>query len=199
MNDIQLGLALRSVRIKRRLRQSDLAAEVGISASSVSHVERGRFGRLSFMTLRAIAERLGVSLQLVPRSAGGEFDRIVSARHAALGELVATWIARQPGWVVAAETSFAIYGEHGIVDLLGWHEATGALVGIELKTAIVDVDELIGTMERKRRLAYRIAAERGWAARSVSVWLIVGDSKTNRRRVAEHRTLLTSGLPLDGR
>jgi hypothetical protein len=116
-----------------------------------------------------------------------------------LGERVAAWIALQPGWIVVAEVSFAIYGERGIVDLLAWHEAKSSLVVIELKTAIVDVDELIGTLDRKRRLAARIAASRGWAARSVSAWLIVGDSSTNRRRVADHRTLLTSGLPRDGR
>jgi hypothetical protein len=100
---------------------------------------------------------------------------------------------------VAAEVSFAIYGERGIIDLLAWHESTSSLAVIELKTAIVDVDELIGTLDRKRRLAAQIAASRGWAAGSVSAWLIVGDSSTNRRRVADHRTLLTSALPRDGR
>jgi len=73
------------------------------------------------------------------------------------------------------------------------------LVVIELKTAIVDVNELIGTLDRKRRLGTQIAASRGWAAGSVSGWLIVADSSTNRRRVADHRTMLTSALPQDGR
>jgi hypothetical protein len=82
---------------------------------------------------------------------------------------VAFWIGRQPGWSVVAEVSFAIYGERGVVDLLAWHEATDSLVVIELKTAIVDIDEILGTLDRKRRLAVRIAAERGWKARSVSV------------------------------
>jgi hypothetical protein len=58
---------------------------------------------------------------------------------------------------------------------------------------------LVAGGDRKRRLAPRIAALRGWTVGSVSTWLLVADSKTNRRRVAEHRTLLTSGLPLDGR
>lgn len=125
--------------------------------------------------------------------------RNVNARHAALGELVAAWIARQLGWIVAAEVSFAINGERGIIDRLAWHESSSSLVVVELKTAIVDVDELIGTLDRKRRLAARIAVARDWAARSVSAWLIVGDSSTNRRRVADHRTLLTAALPRDGR
>ena len=199
MNDLQLGLALRATRIKRRLRQCDLAKQAGVSASLVSRLEHGDLDQVSLPAIRGVAAKLGVSLEFVPRSAGGELDRVVSARHAALGERVAAWIARQPGWTAVGEVSFSMYGERGIVDLLAWHRSTTSLVVIELKTAIVDVDELIGTLDRKRRLATRIAADRGWIARSVCAWLIVGDSRTNRRRVAEHRTLLTSGLPRDGR
>jgi transcriptional regulator with XRE-family HTH domain len=199
MNDLRLGLALREARIRRRLRQCDLAAQAGVSATLVSRLEHGELDLFSLRALRRVAGKLGVSLDLMPKSAGGDLDRMVNARHAALGELVAAWIACRPGWLVAAETSFAIYGERGIVDLLAFHEATGALVVIELKTAIIDLDELIGTLDRKRRLASRIAAGRGWSARSVSTWLVVAHSRTNRRRVADHRTLLTSGLPLDGR
>jgi transcriptional regulator with XRE-family HTH domain len=199
MDDLRLGLALRAERIRRRLRQCDLAVLAGVSATVVSRLERGEFDRMSLSALRGVATKLGVSLELVARSAGNELDRLINARHAALGEQVAPWIARQPGWVVAAEVSFAIYGERGVIDLLAWHPATGSLVVIELKTAIVDVDDLLGTFDRKRRLAVRIAAGRGWNARSVSGWLIVGDSRTNRRRVAEHRTLLGTALPRDGR
>jgi transcriptional regulator with XRE-family HTH domain len=199
MNDLQLGLALRATRIKRRLRQCDLARQAGVSASVVSRLEHGDMSHVSLPALRGVAEKLGVSLEFLARSSGGDLDRVVSARHAALGERVAAWIACQPGWRGVGEVSFSIYGERGIVDLLAWHDATGSIVVIELKTAIVDVDELIGTLDRKRRLATRIAADRGWTARSVSSWLIVGDSRTNRRRVAEHRNLLDSALPRDGR
>jgi transcriptional regulator with XRE-family HTH domain len=199
MNDQQLGLALRAARIKRRLRQCDLAAHAGVSASLVSRIEHGDFGRAPFREIRGVAAKLGVTLEVIPRSHGGELDRIAGARHAALVKYVATWIGGRFGWAVAAEVSFSIYGERGIVDLLAWHEATASLVVIELKTAIVDVDELIGTLDRKRRLAPQIAAGRGWTARSVSTWLVIAGSRTNRRRVADHRVLLTSGLPLDGR
>ena len=44
----------------------------------------------------------------------------------------------------------------------------GSLVVIELKTAIVDAGELIGTLDRKRRLEARISESRARAARSVS-------------------------------
>ena len=199
MNELRLGLSLREARIRRQLRQCELAALAGVSATVVSRLEHGDVDRMPLRALRAVAGKLGVRLEVVPRSVGGDLERLVGARHAALGERVAAWIGRQPGWIVAAEVSFAIYGERGVIDLLTWHAASSSIVVIELKTAIVDVDELLGTLDRKLRLAARIGAGRGWSVRSASAWLIVGESHTNRRRVAEHRTLLGSALPRDGR
>jgi hypothetical protein len=65
-----------------------------------------------------------------------------------------------------------------------------------------DINELVGTLDRKLRLAPRIAAERGWSsgpAVKVSGWLIVAPTRTNRRRIRAHATMLRSFLPLDGR
>jgi transcriptional regulator with XRE-family HTH domain len=199
VNDLQLGLGLRAARLKRHLRQVDLAGPAGVSPSVLSRIEHGDFERVPMRALRRVAGKLGVTLEIVPRSAGGEFERVLNARHAALGESVAAWIAAHAGWVVAPEVSFSIYGERGSVDLMAWHEATGLVVVIELKTAIVDVDELLGTLDRKRRLAISVAASRGWEAGSVSVWLLISSTHTNRRRVGEHGTLLKSALPRDGR
>jgi transcriptional regulator with XRE-family HTH domain len=199
MDDLRLGLALKAARVKRRMRQRDVARQAGVSDSLVSRMEHGDLDRLSLRAMRAVAAKLGVSLQIVPRSAGGTLDRVANARHAALGECVAAWIGDQPGWIVLAEVSFSIYGECGIVDLLAWHEASRSAVLIELKTAIVDVNELMGTLDRKRRLGPQIAADHGFRARTVCAWLVVDDSSTNRRRVADHRVLLTSTFPRDGR
>ncbi len=90
------------------------------------------------------------------------------------------------------EVSFSIYGERGVIDMLAWHSGRRALLVIELKSEIVDVNELLGTLDRKRRLAWRIARERGWNPESVSVWLAIADTRTNRRRVDAHGYLLRS-------
>ena len=77
----------------------------GVSDSLVSRLEHGDFGRLSVGAVRAIAAKVGIRLDLVARWQGGDLDRLVSARHAALGERVAFWIGRQPGRSVVAEVS----------------------------------------------------------------------------------------------
>jgi hypothetical protein len=70
---------------------------------------------------------------------------------------------------------------------------------IELKTELVDVQETVGTLDRKVRLATKVAADRGWVPVAVACWLLVADGGTNRRRVQAHRTMLRNALPADGR
>ena len=60
--------------------------------------------------------------------------------------------------------SFSIGRERGVIDSLAVHAASRASLVIELKTEIVDVNELIATFDRKARLAQRIATERGWGS-----------------------------------
>jgi len=146
-----------------------------------------------------VADALGAQLAVIVRWQGGDLDRLLNARHSALHESVARSFAGLPGWVIAPEVSFSVYGERGVIDVLAWRAATRALLVIELKTEIVDVNELMGSIDRKRRLASRVGRERGWDASTVSAMLIVAAGRTNRRRVAAHATTLGSALPLDAR
>ena len=53
-------------------------------------------------------------------------------------------------------------------------------------------------MDRRRRLADRIGAERGWRPARVGTWVILADTRTNRRHVARHRRLLRRAFPANG-
>ena len=83
-------------------------------------------------------------VELVARWRGGDLDRMVNARHAALHEAVALLFARHSGWTTAPEVSFSIYGERGAIDVLAWHAARRALLVVELKSEIVDVQGMLG-------------------------------------------------------
>jgi hypothetical protein len=146
-------------------------------------------------TIQAVAGALELSIDLRLRSRDGDIDRLVNSRHAALAEAVIAWIVPFGGWAVRAEVSFSIFGERGIIDLVAWHEATRALLVIELKTGIVDVGETIGTFDRKIRLAARVAADLGWRPVQIGAALIVAGSATNRRGVAAHRGTFRSAYP----
>jgi hypothetical protein len=148
-------------------------------------------------TVRRVAAVLDVRVDMVGRSRGGELDRLMNARHSALHESVARHFEPLREWVIRPEATFSVYGERGAVDLLCWHEMRRALLVVELKTEIVDVNELLGTLDRKRRLAPAAAREFGWTPASVSVWLVVSASRTNRRRIVAHRTMLANAFPDD--
>ncbi len=73
------------------------------------------------------------------------------------------------------------------------------LVVIELKTEIVEVSGLLGSMDQRRRLARQIAERRGWDPLEVSTWVVIADSRTNRRTLATHAGVLRAKFPIDGR
>lgn len=193
------GSVFRAVRIKKGWRQADVAAKARVSRAAVSRLERGKAGELGVDELERIADALEIALKLAASWQGGDLDRLLNARHAALHESVARWFLWLPDWVIAPEVSYSIYGERGVIDILAWHAPTRSLLVIELKTEIVDVSELMGKADQKRRLAAKVADTRGWQPLTVSVWVIVADSSTNRRRVRNHSTALRAAFPSDGR
>ena len=204
MDDQRVGSVFRTIRIRRGLRQVDVAKLAGVSASLISRLERGHLDEISVGTIRAVARALDVRIELLPRWRAGDLDRLLNAKHSALHELVGRHLGSLPGWLMQPEVSFAVYGERGVIDILAWHPRRRALLVIELKTDIADVNELVGTVDRKGRHAIRVAIERGWIRPrdpppTVSIWVIVADGPTNRRRVAAHRTMLRAAFPGDGR
>ena len=200
MDDQRFGSAVRGVRIRRGWRQADLGARARVSASTISRIERGHLDSLSIAVIRRVAAALDIRVDLIARWRAGDLDRLLNAKHSALHEQVARLFRDQlPTWVLEPEVSFAVYGERGVVDILAWHPARRALLVIELKTDIVDVNDLVGGVDRKRRLARTVARERGWDAATVSVWVIVAAGRTNRARIAAHGAMLRAAYPTDGR
>ncbi len=199
MDQSQLGSLIRAVRVRKGLRQRDLAEIARVSAPTISRLERGRAGGMTLETIERVAAAVEVRVDLLGRWRGGDAVRLLNRRHSLLADSFAAFLGRHDGWFVEPEVSFSIYGERGFIDQLGWHAATGHLLVVELKTEFADINEMLGTLDRKARLARKIAADRGWRPARVSVWLIVADSRTNRRHAAEHASLLRSRFPLDGR
>jgi transcriptional regulator with XRE-family HTH domain len=200
MDDLRFGTVVRAVRQRRKWRQFDLAVKARVSQATISRLERGHPGSLSLETIRRVAAALDIRVDLVARWRAGDLDRLVNARHSALHEVVAAaFKTRFPDWVMAPEASFSIFGERGVIDLLAWHPGCRALLVIELKTDIADVNELLGTFDRKLRLAAQVAEPRGWHPLNVSGWVIVAPGRTNRARIARHGSILRAAFPTDGR
>ena len=169
----------------------------GLSDITVSRVERGQVESLSVGSLRRVARVLEARLDFGLWTRGGDVERLASARHSELVEQIVATLVRL-GWVVRPEVSFNVRGERGLVDIVAWHAATRALLLIEVKTEIVDVGELFGTFDRKRRLGSEIARLLGYEPVAVSTALVVADTHTNHRRIRAHAATFGAALPDGG-
>jgi transcriptional regulator with XRE-family HTH domain len=199
MDDQRIGWALRSIRIKKGWRQKDLAIRAKVSRWVVLRIEHGRLTTVPLGKLRAVAAALDARLDTVVRWRGGDLSRLLSARHSHMHEAMARFFGDLPDWTAEPEVSFSIYGERGIIDILAWHPTRRILLVIELKSEIVDVNELIGTIDRKRRLAADIAESRQWRPVAIATWVVVSSSRSNRRAIAEHAHVLRAKFAMSGR
>src|SRR5215217_5392416 len=178
MDDLALGRTFRRVRQRLRWRQVDVARAASVSASTVSLIERGQIGGLTLATLRKVGKPLEIEVRIELRWRGSELFRLLAEGHARMAETVAQDLVGR-GWEVRPEISFSHFGERGVVDLVAWNAATSALLLVELKTEVVDVGDLLATMDRRRRLARIIGESLGWSPSIVGAWVVLTDTRTN--------------------
>lgn len=186
MYAIAIGRVLRMLRLRRDWRQSDVADKAGISSSAVGRHENGIIGSLGVFEQHAGVFGLRIDLRVIGRA--GSLVRLADEEHARVVESVAAWF-RSHGYLTETEASFSEWGERGRIDLLAFDPRTGTLVIVEVKTQLLDLQDLFGGLNVKERLAMTIARRRGWnATRQVTV-LAVADVSANRRIVREHPSL----------
>jgi transcriptional regulator with XRE-family HTH domain len=191
---VRFGLGIRALRRKRAWTQKRLAAEAGVSRSVIERIERGRADRVAVHTLVRVAATLGSSISLKLLWQGEGLDRLLDASHADIVERVVRLLSTD-GWEVTTEASFNVDGERGSIDVLAFHVATHALLVIEIKSVVPDIQATLHGLDRKFRVARRVAAQRGWEVRTVSRVLVLPDDRTSRRRVQAHRATFDAVMP----
>jgi hypothetical protein len=169
-----------------------------MSQSAVSRVERGLVAGASFGDVGRMTAALGGELDVRIWWRGEELDRLLDATHAAIGEALVRLLT-DLGWECAVEVTFAIRGEKGTVDVLAWHRPSGRLLVIENKSVVPDLQKMLGSLDRKVRLAREIAAVRGWRATGVAKAIVLTGTAANRARATRFGTTLKTVLPQDGR
>ncbi|HEX7492176.1 MAG TPA: helix-turn-helix transcriptional regulator [Candidatus Limnocylindrales bacterium] len=198
MDDPRVGSVIRAVRIRRGLRQIDVAVAAGVSQAVVSEIERGEFSHSTLMLLRRVAEAVGVSLRLAPRWRGAEIAKLLDERHAAL---VLQVVARLNalGWIVRPEHSFSVGRESESIDVLAWLPRARSLLVVEVKTAVVDLQDLLSTLDRKRRLAPTLARELGWRPLIVGTLIVLPEETQARNAIAKYGPIFGAAYPSRGR
>lgn len=195
MNDQQVGAVIRAIRRRRGWRQSDVAKIARIDQSKISLIERGLFHHLRLDDVRAATTALGIELPFAPRWRGPELAKLLDEHHSALVE----WCVRElrdARWETIIEYSFNHFGDRGSVDVVGWHGGRSALILIEVKTRIVDVQDLLRSVDMKRRIVPPLLQrERRWTIRHQGHVVVIAESGTNRRAIERHRETFAAAFP----
>jgi transcriptional regulator with XRE-family HTH domain len=191
VNGQRIGRSIRALRHARDWTQAELGRRSGCSASVVCRLERGNLRACSIVRLERLLAVFDARLVSYIDWRGGELDRLLDADHAQLQE---RWSARKMAagpWQSRQEVTYNEYGDRGSVDDLAYHQATRTLMVVELKTGIYDAGRMLMKLDEKTRLARTIAGRFGWHVASVVPCLVVADTRTNRRRIAQHPAIFT--------
>jgi transcriptional regulator with XRE-family HTH domain len=194
-DDYQIGRMVRDIRVSRGRSQEYVAERAGISRETVSRLERGLVDGITVGHLRAISRALDMPSIVGLGWRGPDVDRLRDKNHAALVEAV-TRVLSGSGWLVTPEYTFNRYGERGAVDCLAWHAGRRALLIGETKTRILDLQDMLSSIDRKRRLVPELMRrERSWRAESVGVLLILPEKSTHRHLIQRHSAIFGAAFP----
>lgn len=197
MDAIRVGRSLRALRVRRGLRQIDVARMASCSRAQISKVEQGGIVGTSIGGLAAVAGALGADLEIRVRWHGEGLDRLLDEAHSDLVDAAIRRL-RALSWECEVEVTFSEWGERGSIDIIGWHAASAAMLVCEVKSLLPDVQATLGALDRKARLAPKLAGQRGHEAASFGRLLLIADSSTTRRRVATHTDIFRVAYPQRG-
>jgi transcriptional regulator with XRE-family HTH domain len=181
--------AVRALRKHRGWRQSDLARRIGRSRDVVHRVENDRLTGVTIGTVDRLVTALGGTLSIEVRWRGAELDRLVDRRHARLTNAASDRLQRL-GWIVHPEVSFNHFGDRGRCDLVAWHPGTRTLLVVEVKSAVGNLQEVLGRLDVKVRLSREIAAGLGLAIPASTLGaFVLPDQGASRRVIHDHAAL----------
>ena len=192
MNEQQLGRLLRMLRMRKEWRLRDVARRAKLSTASIDRTERGWIVSVRVLRQHAAALDLRLDYRVIGR--GADVARTLDEEHAAVAEAVAQAF-RTAGFLVFPEVSFSEWGERGRIDLVAFDVKTGTLVLVEIKTELADLQDLLGSIDIKRRLAPAVAKMKGWTPSRTVCVLAVASTDANRTRVADHSNLFVTWRP----
>jgi transcriptional regulator with XRE-family HTH domain len=192
---VKIGNTFRAIRVELRLRQADVAARAGVSQQIVSAVERGMIGPMPTAKLDRVASALQADLDLTLRWRGPKLARLLDRRHSALQNAVVAELTAA-GWQTSAEESFNHFGDRGSVDVLGWLPGARALLIVEIKTEIVDLQDMLHAIDVKERVVPgHVRRSRKWQPLATATVVVLPGTSTHRRAAATHAALLSASLP----
>ena len=189
-----LGRETRSTRLRRRMRQTDLAAEVGLRQSRISAIERGVATGTPLVVWARIGAALGRPLA-VSFARDFHLPEPADAGHLDGQELMLR-LARATGRSATFELPTRPESPLFSVDVCICDDPNRTLILQEIWNRFDDFGRAVRSTDRKVAEAAAIAALMGGdhPYRVASCWLLV-DSAANRRLVSKYPEIIASRFP----
>ena len=177
---VALGSEIREARLASGLSQGKAGAAVDMSDSQFGRIERAEIPGLTMEQAARAAAAVGLRL------AARAYPDGDAVRDAGQLRLLDRFRARlPPGARWQVEVPLPIAGDRRAWDAVV--TVSAARIGVEAETRLRDLQAVTRRLELKRR-------DGGVDL----VVLLIADTVSNRRVLAEHRPALRSALPLDG-
>jgi len=191
----RFGRIFATVRKHLRLTQRELSARCGVSQPRISRLERGLADTMPLADLERIARVLDIRLSIDAWWRGGNLPGLLDSAHARIVEYVVGRL-RALGWEIVVEHTFNHFGERGSVDIVAWHPGRRALLLIEVKSRLSDLQEMLSTFARKLRIVPPLLAEQnGWRPIVIGRLIVAPGTSANRSVVAAHANMFEVSYP----
>lgn len=195
----RLGAELRASRKRRRETQGEVSRKTGLSASSVSAIERGWGGNFSLDAIQGVAQAVGRTV-LVKLNVDA-LTEPADAGHLAIQELV-LGLGRRAGFARTFELSTRPASPAHSADVGLRHDGRRLLILVECWNTIGDIGASARASERKRAEAEQLAVaigpldDRGVAGPyRVRVCWVIRATRRNRALVARYPEVFASRFP----
>jgi len=189
-----IARGVRTIRHAVGETQAELGGRVGCSQAFISNVETARAEALTIESAASIIDALGGRLEVVivgPLLAG---SRQRDAGHARCLAAVDTRL-RRAGWLTDLEASIGDDQVRGWIDVLAYHETSGLVLVVEVKTELHDLGDIQRTLGWYEREAWAAARQRGWRPRAIRSVLVVLHTAAVDDRIGDNPELIRRAFP----
>jgi DNA-binding XRE family transcriptional regulator len=176
------------------LSKTGLADRAAVSRQMIAELEDGS-ANPTLDTVISVLDGLGLELEVIVRGPvmiGG--PRTGDAAHAICSGYVQRRL-EAAGWKTAREVRIDDGRYVGWIDLLAFHEPTGVLLVIEIKTRIDDLGSIERAMDCYTRAAMKAARRQGWQPIRIGSWLVALGTDEVEARIHDDRRAFDAAFP----
>jgi transcriptional regulator with XRE-family HTH domain len=174
---------------------TELGARSGISRQMIAAVESTQ-ANPSLDVITALLDGLDVDIDLVVR---GPVQIDGPTRHDRAHAICSAYVQRRleaAGWLVAREVRIDGGRYIGWIDLLAFHEPTGILLVIEIKTRLDDIGAIERSMDWHVDRARAAALRLGWHPATVAPWLLALATDEVEDSIRRNRNIWDAVFPV---